>query len=159
MNREVWRMALQYRVPATPLARRTIGGAGIYAIVQGAGIILGGPGRWGSDTYAVLRQAPGGSLAWGWMAVVVGILILYGHCLRNWTVKSAGMLLLTIWSVAFAFGAARAALIYPGAGTTAWAVYALVAYWTAVLIWVDEGTTDHASATDHPGQRLGRPPR
>ena len=158
MNRQQLRQVPHYRVQSTPLARRTIRGAGVYALVQGVGIIIGGPGRWSSPSYALLKSVPGGPDAWGWLAVGIGVLILYGSRRRKWAVKSLGMFFLTIWHLAFAVGAAIAALAYPGAGTTAWPIYALVAYWSAVLIWVDEGNAD-APQDGRQGRRMGRSTR
>jgi hypothetical protein len=143
--REVWRSALKiakqihrYRVPASTLSRRTIRGAGWYAIIQGAGILAGGAGRWASPTYTLLKSVPGAPASWGGAVIGFGVTILIGSYTRRWLVKSTGMFLLCAWHVCFATGALVAAFQFPGAGSTAAPIYYLVAYWTAALIWVDE---------------------
>lgn len=144
-RREVWRGVLKvakqihhFRVPATTLSRRTIRGAGYYAIIQGVGILIGGPGRWTSPTYALLRGVPGAPASWAGVAIGLGAVILVGSYTRRWIIKSSAMFLLCVWHVCFATGALVAAFQFPGAGTTATPIYYLVAYWTAALIWVDE---------------------
>ena len=116
----------------------TIWSVGGFAIVQGLGMIWGGPHRWLGPAYAVVRQAPGSPYTWGAALVLFGCLTLSGSVLRRWRVKAAGLLGVSLWSGTFSIGAFAATLTDPDAGTTGGPAYLLIAFSSAILIHVDE---------------------
>ena len=130
-------------VGTTILAKLTILGIGIYGVLQGVGILVGGPQRFGAATYAALRLAPvvHPAYLWGSLVVLCGVLTLVGSLAMWWWVKSAGLVGLAIWSLLLANGA-WAALELPSTGTTAAPTYVLVAYICLVLIFVHERTPE-----------------
>jgi hypothetical protein len=125
-------------VASTILARLTIWVVGVYAIVQGAGIIWGGRDRWSSPSYAVALHMPYAPTSWGVALILAGLLTLVGSLARRWRVKAAGLVAIAIWSWFFGRATFAAALQSPLAGTTGPIVYWKDALVVGILIMVDE---------------------
>lgn len=127
-------MLIQYTI----LARLTIWIVGAYAIWQGQGIIAGGPERFGSPSFAVLREVPHDpTLVWGWTLIVSGVLVLFGSASRLILVKAIGLAGVATWSLCLAKGA-FAALAIPSTAPTGGKTYVAIAAICVVLIFVDE---------------------
>lgn len=129
-------------VGATILAKLTIVGVGVYSVIQGIGIIVGGPARFGAPTYANLRLVPvEPAYLWGSLVLIFGALILAGSLFMWWWVKLVGLVGLALWLLLLANGAWDSLRI-PTTGTTAAPTYLLVAYLCLVLVFVKERRTD-----------------
>lgn len=73
-----------------------------YAIVQGAGIILGGSQRWSSSkALATALALPGAPATWGALLLLAGALALYGT-FRSPRVTRIGCFGISVWSFCFA---------------------------------------------------------
>lgn len=124
------------------LSRFTIWLYAIYGLVQGVVIVSSSEARWGSPGYAVIMQAPNAPDSWGWVGLCASLLTIGGSATRRFWVKNTGILLLSIWTGAFASGAWGAVLASPVAGPTGPTVYFAVAAAIAVLVLVDERRPD-----------------
>jgi uncharacterized membrane protein len=127
-----------FRQNANPLSRTTIWVFGCFAVVQGAGIVTGGPDRWQSPGFTVLRQVPHSTQVFGWSAVLLGVAILVGSATRTALLKGVGVFLLSVWSLSFAVGSFIATATVPAAATTGGPVYLAVSMALVPLIFVDE---------------------
>lgn len=136
--RDFWGQMLQFRIPSNPLSRAHIWAAGSYAILQGVGIIWGGDLRWIGPAYAIVRQVPGAPPSWGWVSIALGVVIFVGSLTHRWRIKAVGLLGLSGWSLAFAYGLAAATISNATAGTVGGPAFAYVSVSAAVLVWVDE---------------------
>lgn len=138
-----WDTFLQLRAPASVPARMTIWLYALYAVGQGIGICLGGIVRWSGPGYTIVRQLPGSPYSWGVALSLFGILLGVASARKLWGLKAVALVLIVVWSVAFASGAFVAAATVPGAGTTGGPVYLLTAAAAAVLIMLDERRRPH----------------
>jgi hypothetical protein len=125
-------------VAATILSRMSIWIYGLYAVGQGVGIIAGGPGRWSSPAYAVVKQIPGGPNTWGIILILAGVITIIGSVTREWLIKTVGLVTIILWSLCFSFGAFAAWFQSSTAGTTGGPVYLKDALMAIVLLLVDE---------------------
>ena len=136
-------------IRATFAARATIWIASAYAIVQGAGIVVGGPHRFAGPSFAVLREAPHPTLFWGWWLIVAGVLILTSSLglqqvpsipvqrLGLW-VKGVALFGMAVWSFCFAKGALDAARSIETIPTTGGPTYVYIGLGVLVLVLIDE---------------------
>lgn len=125
-------------VTASVPARFTIWAVGVYAVVQGVGVCLGGIGRWQSPAFGVIRQVPGSPYSWGVPLAVCGLVVLTASLLGRFWLKAAGLLGTSIWSFAFGSGAFSATMSSPVASTTGGPAYLLISVITAILIPIKE---------------------
>lgn len=120
------------------LARAVSGairGVGVWAIVFGFVIVLGGQERMGSPAFAVIRgvaemarQDP--AHLWGITLAVAGLLVIMPRT------ELAGLFLVTTWCLLFGIGAAAAAIADPVASVTGPVIYGYVALMISGLIAV-----------------------
>ena len=148
--RVLWRSFLALRAPAYVVARLTIWLYAVYAVVQGVGICVGGPGRWSDASYARLLAVPGGPYVWGAVLTVLGLLLGWASWRQHWGWKLAALVGIVVWSMAFALGGLAALLTDPHAGTTIVPAYLLHAAVAASLIMIDESR--------YPDESLPSPP-
>lgn len=139
-----------FRVPVNTLSKVLIWCAGVFAIIQGAGILIGGPTRWSSPSFVVLRQVPHYTLVWGLTATVLGTGILAGSILRNYKVKGLSLFLLSVWSLGFSAGSLAAITALPTSATTGGPTYLFVALVCVILIFVDERSVRRSSTSSEP---------
>lgn len=131
---------------ASPAARLTIWAFALYAVWQGAGIIDGGPQRWGSASFAVLRQAPHPTVTWGSLLILFGLVVFAASLMHRWWLKLAGLVGIAAWSLLFSAGAFRAAALSETVANTGGKTYALIAAVALILISIDESTTPETRA-------------
>lgn len=127
------------RIPATPLGRSMIWLAGVYAVIQGSGMVAGGVDRWSGPSFVVVRQVPGSALTWGAAVALLGLVVVAGSLSRSFHLKAAGLGGLAVWSGAFGAGTLVATMTVPTAATTGGPTYFLIAIALSSLIAVDEG--------------------
>lgn len=135
-------MPIPHRIPATLLSRTTIWIYGIFGLWQGVRILTADDVRWVSPGYTVVMSVPGAPDVWGWWVLLAGLLTLVGSGRRWFWVKNAGVLALSLWCGAFGFAVELAVSAMPTAGVTGTPIYIVVAFATAVLLFVDERRLD-----------------
>lgn len=125
-------------VQASVPARFTIWAFGVYAIVQGVWVCLGGIGRWASPAFGMIRQVPGSPYTWGIPLAVFGVVVLTASLLGRFWLKAAGLLGISVWAFAFGVGAVGAITMSPTASTTGGPTYLVISVVTAILIPIKE---------------------
>ena len=97
---------MPYRRLAPDLAQWTVQAltrlTATYAVVQGAGIIIGGPDRWGSRALRVALSVPGAPASWGWALLGLGILTLALTFYNRHRLVLVSMFGIATWSMFFA---------------------------------------------------------
>ena len=99
---------------------------------------IGGHERFSAPSFAVLKEFPGAPYSWGIVIAAAGILLLAASLGRHWRLKAAALVAISVWSSMFASGAWAAMAVVPTAGTTGGPIYLLVAFWSVLLVSVDE---------------------
>lgn len=125
-------------IAATFAARVSIWLYCVYAIGQGAGIILGGDKRWSSPTFQYLVKVPGVTFTWGLVLAAAGTIALVGSVFRIFALKLLGLAGIIFWSLCFSAGAFAATLHDPRVGTTSGPVHLVVALAVVVLTSISE---------------------
>lgn len=130
--------APKWATPGTVAARATIWTFVIYALWQGAGIVLGGEARWSGPSFTYLRETPGAPASWGWALIGLGLLLGYASLSLSWWLKLFALGGISVWSLGFASGAQYAMSTVETAGTTGGPSYLLIAILAAIVILPDE---------------------
>jgi len=95
-----------------------------FALVQGASIIVGGPGRWRGPAFALALTAPGAPASWGVALLLCGGVALGCTFANAHTGTFWSMLALGTWALFFAVSFAVTAMRNPHAATTGvWAYF------------------------------------
>lgn len=128
----------KWATPGTVAARATIWTFVIYALWQGAGIVLGGEARWSGPSFTYLRDTPGAPASWGWALVCLGLLLGCASLCTSWWLKCFALAGMSVWSLGFASGAQYATTTVDTAATTGGPAYLLIAIIAAILILPDE---------------------
>lgn len=117
--------------------------AGTWAFIEGVIIILGGPDRWRSPSFATALQVPFAPTSWGVVALLLGPVIVVGTFLgwRGARVVGVALCALASWALFFALTFGITAWGNPYAATTAAPTYFFVAVGLIVLgvIYFDSG--------------------
>lgn len=99
------------------------------SVVFGAGLIWGGPSRFGSPGFAVARQLPGACYTWGALVTAFGLVTLAG-AVRGWVpgrrIVMTGLYLQGLWFLFWAVTLFVSFLHDARVPTTGWMVYGLV---------------------------------
>lgn len=119
-------------MPTTPalalwIVRSATRLAATFAVLQGLGIILSHPRRWGSDAFLTALSIPGAPPVWGWLLAGAGALALGGSLARRPRLVMLGLYLSAAWSLFFALSFIRSALVSPTASTTGIGSYLFLA--------------------------------
>lgn len=104
-----------------------------YSLIQGAGIILGGPDRWQGKGLAVAMSVPGAPASWGWALTTLGVICLtatFKPAARTVALSLAGI---GAWSFFFAITLAVTTAQTPTVATTGAPTYTLAAIIAGVL--------------------------
>lgn len=139
----------RYRVPMSPLATDSSWAVAPYGVWQGVGIMTAAPARLLSPTYAYLRNNP---TAWGFAALLFGVLVAVGMWRKHFVVKAIGLAGLFFWSLIFATSALTAYVTSPIAGPTGPPAYYLISFWIGVIVWADPSRKAPDVPLQHPTQ-------
>jgi len=74
----------------------------LFAILQGAAIIVTDAERWSATAYENAMLVPGAPPTWGWLILAAGILTVYGGMAQLYRFVSTGFYLCAIWCIFFA---------------------------------------------------------
>lgn len=133
-------------IVATFAARATIWIYSVYAVLQGAGVLYGGIGRWNGPTYQYLRQIPGNTTTWGLILLVGGLTTIVGSLAgkKFWGfwVKAAGLCIVIFWELAFGMYATWATFTDARAGTTGGPAHLVIALAVVILVCITENVDD-----------------
>jgi hypothetical protein len=89
-----------------------------FGVLQGLGIILGGPGRWGSPSLRVAMMVPYAPASWGVAIAILGVLAIAGTFLARHRLTSLAMFGMSAWCLFFAIGLLVTVLREPKVSTT-----------------------------------------
>lgn len=109
-----------------------------YAIIQGAGIVLGGPQRWQSRGLATAMSVPGAPDSWGLALAILGVVGLVATFKPHARWTAASLVGVAAWSYFFAITLGDTTVRDPHVATTGSPVYTLsacVACILAVAYW------------------------
>lgn len=126
---------------------RTIG---LYAVVVGLAILVGGQERFAGLSYQVALDTPGAPASWGVWSLIAGLGILVGSLFAKPRVIGAGAVVGAMWALLFAVAFTRAALSFDKANTTA--------PWAYFLLFLVYGIVAGVHFAMHPLRMPGRKP-
>jgi hypothetical protein len=89
-----------------------------FGILQGVGIIYGGPGRWASPSLQVAMMVPYAPASWGVAIAAMGVLAIAGTFLSRHRLTAAAMFGMSAWCLFFALGLLITVLREPKVATT-----------------------------------------
>lgn len=102
---------------------------GLFAVALGAAIVLGRREAWSGAEYTAALYVPGAPESWGWLLLVLGIVVLVGKLAFN---RSSAVLLVGlggcgIWHVSMMVTFVISASTVPDVGTTQCIIHLFIA--------------------------------